>query len=170
MTKSADLAVSDLKDLSAAEFAELAQLRVTERQEYFGGSFAESLEAWRAGPRDKVLGLAILGGQQPIGMTLFKRPPLSPDWVTDDSASIHGLKLALPWQGLGLGHRALELAVRFLAQAWPKTRTLMLAVDADNTAALAVYRGFGMADSGPKYQGNHGLEHHLTTPLEGKSP
>jgi len=81
-------------------------------------------------------------------MTLFKQPPLSPSWVAENAATIHGLKIATPWQKQGFGHTAFALAIDALKNEWPLISKLMLAVDADNTAAIAVYRAFGMAQCG----------------------
>ena len=161
----APLVVQNLNSLSPSHRAQLGELRVSEPQEFFGGSFAESLEAWQIGPSGHVLGLCFLVEDQPVGMTLFKLPPQSPDWVSADAASIHGLKIATPWQGRGWGKTAFRLAIDRLAIQWPSAKTLMLAVDAENAAALKVYKGFGMTDSGPVFKGNHGLEHRMSVSL-----
>lgn len=164
-TQTDPLSAQELGALPAAQMARLASLRVSSEQAYMGGSVTESLEAWTDGPRDKVLGLCFLLAESPIGLTLFKRPPLAPDWVGAGTASLHGLKIALPWQGRGLGHAAFRLALAELQRAWPEIYTLALSVDADNAAALAVYRGGGMTDSGPVHHGRHGLEHRMTLRL-----
>lgn len=153
------LTVTPLTALPGPQLARLRALQVTERQAFHGKSFAESLDDWRASPPDLCLGLAVLQGETPVGMVLFKRRATGGTF-----ASLHGLKIALPWQGRGWGHVALELTVAALRDHWPETRRLTLAVDADNAAALAVYRRFGMADSGPR-AGRHGPEHHMTRAL-----
>lgn len=160
-----DLDVCNLTLLSASHFATLAQLQITPWQEIKGGSFTESLEAWHQGDRDQVLGFCFLLNGNPIGMTLFKRPPLSPAWVSANAATIHGLKIAKPWQERGLGHKAFALAVRSLKEEWPTISTLMLGVDTDNVAALAIYRAFGMVDIGPIFEGRYGPEHRLEISL-----
>lgn len=161
----AHLDVQNLMALGDPELAKLGELRVSKRQEFLGGSFSESLNAWRKAPPQQVLGLCFLFGTAPVGLTLFKRPPLSPPWASVDAATIHGLKIATPWQGRGWGHIAFGLAVHRLKEEWPDRSTLMLAVDADNAAALAVYRAFGMIDSGPIFDGHHGREHRLRVTL-----
>ncbi len=155
----ADLKVRNLTLLSESELGTLATLEVTNWQEIKGGSFKESLDAWQSGPSEQILGLGFLLKNNPVGMTLFKRPPLSPSWACANAATIHGLKISLPLQGRRLGHSAFELAVGQLKKEWPEIATLMLAVDADNASALAVYRGFGMIDSGPVFEGPDGAEH-----------
>ncbi|WP_323767045.1 GNAT family N-acetyltransferase [Marinovum sp.] len=158
------LSVTELSELTAPQLAALRALPVTGRQACLGKSFPESLDDWQAAAPGAVLGLCVLLDGTPVGLTLFRRVPAQAG--TPATASIHGLKIALPWQGRGWGHAALRLAVAALHQRWPEVRRLTLAVDADNAAALAVYRRFGMTDSGP-VDGNHGPEHYMTKALDG---
>ncbi len=160
-----ELTVRDMSTLDATRLAALAALRVSERQDFLGGSFEESLEAWRAGSADSMLGLCFFWADRPVGLTLFKRPPLSPAWVAPEAASLHGLKIATPWQGRGWGHEALRISVARLRRHWPEVTTLVLEVDAENAAALAVYRGLGMSDRGPVFAGAHGPEHRMRLSL-----
>ena len=92
-----------------------------------------------------------------MGLAIFKRSagPLS------RVASIHGLKIAAPWQGRGWGHTVFRLAVDYLKAAWPDVESLKLAVDAENLLAIAVYRAFGVRDGGPVFQGPNGNEHRM---------
>jgi len=131
---SIDLDVCNMSVLSDSEIASLARLEVSDWQEIKGGSFTESIQAWEDNKTDFLLGFCFLISDEPVGMTLFKRPPLC------------------------LGHKAFSLAVKQLKHTWPTVSTLMLGVDSDNEAALAVYRGYGMIDSGPIFKGNDGLE------------
>ena len=167
MTAEADpLELRNLLELTKAQMAALSALKVSDHQEFLGGSFLESLTAWNEGPSSHVLGHCFMSGSEPVGLTLFKRPPLSPDWVPSYAVSLHGLKIATPWQGQGLGQKACRLAIDQLQRDWPASTVLMLAADAENAAALTVYRSMGMTDSGPIFDGNHGLEHrlHLSLP------
>jgi len=159
------LEIRNIHVMSDSEVSALGKLEVSTWQEIKGGSFEESLEAWRQETTDRILGFCFLKGGHPVGMTLFKRPPLSPAWVSTSSASIHGLKISSPWQGKGLGHHAFDLAISHMRIEWPDVNSLMLAVDADNVAALAIYRKFGMSDSGPIHEGNDGLEHRMRIDL-----
>ena len=159
------LDVRNLAVLADEEVAALGELQITKWQEIKGGSFKESIEAWQYGATDQILGMCFLLENCPIGMTLFKRPPLSPAWACADAATIHGLKIAIPWQGRGFGHKAFELAVVHLKKEWPSISKLMLAVDADNAAAIAVYRAFGMSKSESSYQGPAGPEYRFEMQL-----
>ena len=154
-----NLCVCNLKALSGPEIEALGQLEISEWQEIKGGSFKESIEAWQNGENDHVLGLCFLLDSRPVGMTLFKRPPLSPSCVPAGAATIHGLKISQSWQGQGLGHKAFGLAVDALKKEWSEVTELMLAVDADNTHSIAIYRAFGMTEYEPIREGNNGLEY-----------
>lgn len=143
--------------LSDAQLSALRLLRVSKRQEVLGKSFRESIEDWEFGARERVLGLCFLINECPIGMVLFRRRTE----VEDQEISMHGLKIALPWQQKGYGHQALGYALQYVKAVWPDARLLKLAVDAENRPAVAVYRKRGMTDSGPIFEGPNGKEHHM---------
>lgn len=149
-----ELTVKNMNDLTAPQFAALQVLMVSENQEVLGKSFTESIEDWESAPQDDVLGLCFLLEDQPIGLSLFMKHPAN-------TASIHGLKIAIPWQRQGFGHSAFGLAVDQLKVAWPNVKRLKLAVDAENIPAVTIYKAFGMNDSGPVFQGPNGMEHRM---------
>lgn len=162
-----DLEACNLIELSQRQMELLSQLTVSEWQVIKGGSFTESLDAWRDGPANKVLGLCFLSAGQPVGMVLFKRPPLSPSWASATAATIHGLKITQSFQGRGLGHRSFRLAIQRLKHYWPETTDLMLSVDSDNAAALAVYRACGMVECDTVFEGSECSERRFTLALKG---
>ncbi|SFI26150.1 GNAT family N-acetyltransferase [Jannaschia pohangensis] len=157
-----EISVIDFRALTEKQFAALRTLKVSDRQEVLGKSFLESIEDWESEPKDRVLGLCFVIEEMPVGLTLFRKhsPPL------DHKVSIHGLKIAIPWQGRGYGHQAFLLAFRYLKSEWPEARILTLAVDAENSPAIAIYRAIGMSDSGPAFEGPNGKEHHMEMRLE----
>ena len=155
------LHVRALEALSDEQWKELRQLEVSKRQEVMGKSFLESIEDWELAPKDRVLGLCFLIDQSPVGLVLFRKQ-VGPEI---GSISVHGLKIALPWQRQGYGHQAFREAVEYVKRKWPNAKLLNLAVDAENKPAVAVYRGFGMADSGPVFDGPNGKEHHMKMSL-----
>jgi ribosomal protein S18 acetylase RimI-like enzyme len=161
----ASLSVANIAELSAPEVAHLSTLAVDEDQEDLGGTFDDSVQEWRGADAAGLLGLVFRLDQDPVGLVLIKRPPLAPDWVRMKQASVHGLKIARGYQGFGLGRTAFGLTIGAVKDHWPDTEALVLAVDAGNEPALAVYRGAGMQDSGPIYRGRIGLEHRLVLPL-----
>jgi len=160
-----ELAAQNLSVLSEHQLISLAALKIGKRQEDLGGSFQGSVKEWQDTKSHHILGLCFSQHRNPVGMVLLKRPPLSPEWTPPSAVSLHGLKIAQAHQGVGFGRRAFELSVAHAKRTWPNATSLILAVDAGNDAALAVYRGFGMSDSGPIFQGRIGWEHRLDVPL-----
>ena len=156
-----NLHVSELEALSDEQWMELRQLEVSERQEVLGKSFLESIEDWELAPKDQILGLCFLIDESPVGLVLFRKQVVP----EVGNISVHGLKIALPLQRQGYGHQAFREAVEYVKRKWPDAKTLNLAVDAENKPAVAVYRGFGMADSGPVFYGPNGKEHHMEMSL-----
>ncbi|MDW3223615.1 MAG: GNAT family N-acetyltransferase [Paracoccaceae bacterium] len=160
-----DFTARDFREISEGKLEVLTKLKVSEKQQDLGGSFAASVAEWKDAHPDDILGVCFFQAERPVGLVLLKRPPLSPPWVPLPAISLHGLKIAQTDQGKGLGKRAFGLSVAFAKNNWPEATTLTLAVDAGNDPALAVYRGFGMSDSGPVFQGRIGLEHRLELKL-----
>lgn len=159
------LSAIDLRDLGPADLDRLAALPVSLAQEDFGGSFADTLAEWRASDPAALRGLGFLLAGAPVGLVLLKRPPLSPEWVPEAAVSLHGLKIGGPYQGRGLGRRAVELTLAAARQHWPEARSLALAVDDGNAPALGLYLSLGMVASGPPIQGRIGWEHRLLRAL-----
>ena len=156
----------NLSSLLHTQVNTLRSLQVSKSQDDFGGTFAETVEEWRANAGQSVLGLCFTTyNGAPVGIVLLKRPPASPDWTPPSAVSLHGLKIAHTFQGQGFGRKALELAIDEARMTWPDATTLILAADAGNSAALSLYRRFGMTDSGPIYHGRIGLEHRLELSL-----
>lgn len=156
----------DLETLTEGGLAALAGLKVSISQEDFGGTFRGSIEEWKGRAGRDTYGLGFfIEGDRPIGMVLLKRPPQSPKWVSHQAISLHGLKIAEGFQGRGLGRAALGHAIERAQLRWLDAKSMILAVDAENTAAIALYRSFGMSDSGPVFKGRVGLEHRLELAL-----
>ncbi|WP_299783300.1 GNAT family N-acetyltransferase [uncultured Roseobacter sp.] len=151
--------------LDEAQLAKLRALSVTQEQAEFGGTFPDSLETILSGVDGSVQGFCFLEKGEPIGMVVLKQAPATADWVPGDAVSLHGFKIDANWQGKGYGRAAFRLAVEAAARSWPEATQLVLAVDAENSAALAVYRSYGMTDSGPVYSGRIGKEHRLSKAL-----
>ncbi|MEO9652259.1 MAG: GNAT family N-acetyltransferase [Roseobacter sp.] len=160
-----DLSLVPFDHLAHAQMRLLHGLDIPDKQREFGGSFAATLQKYLSSSCSTHNGLCILKDMEPIGMVVLKRPPSSPDWVPEDAASLHELKIDQNWQGQGLGKHVLLLTLDQVVTIWPGVRQLVLAVDSGNSAALALYRGFGMDDSGPVHLGRLGYEHRMTKKL-----
>lgn len=159
------LEIINCAELDEARLAKLRALRVTQEQAEFGGTFPDSLESSLSNTDGAVQGFCFLEKGEPIGIVVLKHAPATANWVPGDAVSLHGFKIDANWQGKGHGRAAFRLAVEAAARSWPDATQLVLAVDAENTAALAVYRGYDMMDSGPMYSGRIGKEHRLSKVL-----
>lgn len=112
--------------------------------------------------------MAILLDDTPVGYYRIEHSARS---VTgrDEDASALGLRsfqLDGAWQGRGFGKRALAAACADLAMRFPRARRLLLTVNCDNAAALALYLRHGFEDSGELYHGGRsGPQHLLSRPL-----
>lgn len=159
--------VSECTELSSAQIEKVRRLKVSAKQAEFGGSFEHSLDTCLRGSCETLRGYCFLQQGAFVGMVILKRPASSPHWVPADAVSLHALKIDWRLQGFGLGRKALELAARMAISSWPDARQLVLAVDADNTAAVTLYRRFGMQDSGPVYRGRIGHEHRMSKRFDG---
>lgn len=154
------------EDASHAQRDGIRALKVTDDHEEFAGSFDASL-----GIRGQDLGghtkaLLFFDSTRPVGIVLVKRPPSSPEWAKGSIATVHGLKVASGLQGRGHGKEILLSAIAYVTQVWPDIVILALSVDADNEAAIALYRSVGMQDSGPIYRGRLGMEHRFELRLK----
>ncbi|MBD8882297.1 MULTISPECIES: GNAT family N-acetyltransferase [Rhodanobacter] len=78
-----------------------------------------------------------------------------------EALGLRSFQLDAAWQGRGLGARALDALLTDLAQRHPQARRIVLTVNCNNTAALALYRRAGFADSGTLYHGGRSGPQHL---------
>lgn len=151
---------------SAEALTELKGLSVAKGQEEFGGTFAATLEEWHSADTSLVHGLIFSLDQAPVGCVLLKHPPASPEWLQQGDISIHGLKIDYRFQGLGLGGLAFAATLTAAKVRWPQAHRATLAVDAENAAALNLYKRHGMQEIEPPVQGRIGCEYRLGCALK----
>ena len=152
------LEVVELSAISERQMSSLAALTLPDIQYEYGGRFKSSIDECVSGDRGQIRGLAILVGDVPIGMVLLKRPPLSPDWASEDTITLHGLKIADRWQGKGYGRLSLIKTIAMAKEIWPPAKKLALTVDVENRAARKLYERCGLRDVGVPSRGRIGLE------------
>jgi len=162
----ARIELRELDRLSARRLCQIRRLSISDRQIEYGGAFETSVDDCIAGSPDSIRGLAILLKDTPIGLVVLKRPPLSPVWASEDTVTLHGLKIDARWQGKGYGKAAFVRTLAVCRTIWPDAKRMALSVDADNAVALALYKSLGMIDSGSVFQGRIGLEHRLHIALD----
>lgn len=78
-----------------------------------------------------------------------------------DALGLRSFQLDAAWQGRGLGAIAMTVLLADLARRHPQAQRVLLTVNGDNTAALALYRHAGFADSGTLYHGRRSGPQHL---------
>ena len=107
--------------------------------------------------------MVILLGDTPIGYYRIERSARSLTGHDDDADALglRSFQLDAAWQGRGLGMLALDALLADLAQRHPQAHRLVLTVNCDNSAALALYRRVGFADSGTLYHGGRSGPQHL---------
>jgi len=152
-------------DLTAAQREQLLDIQILPEQKPFSGDMEGALYTLLHRPSPSVRGFALLSDERPVAFLLLKRPPFLPAWAEADAASLHALQVDHRLQGRGHGKACLAAIPALALLAWPTIRQLMLSVDADNTAALALYTGQGWIDSGTAYRGRVGFERRLSLVL-----
>ncbi|MDO1529589.1 GNAT family N-acetyltransferase [Fulvimonas sp. R45] len=112
--------------------------------------------------------MAILLGDTPVGYYRIERSArgITGRDADADALGLRSFQLDAAWQGRGLGLPALDALLADLALRHPQARRVVLAVNRDNAAALALYLRAGFADSGTLYHGGRsGPQHLLWRPL-----
>lgn len=133
--------------------AALLRLRVRPEQRAYVGAVADLLADAAACPAST--SLAILCGEEVIGHARIEANARSVAGYEPARATL-GLRaffIDARHQGHGLGTRALATLLGELAVRHPQAHGVMLAVDADNAAALALYRRAGFTDARRRYHG-----------------
>ena len=146
---------------TSAELSEISNISMPLEQEDYGGTFRGTIDEFALCHPDDCLCLAYYRESNPIGLVLLKVPPASPEWVQHAQVSMHGLKVAPKIQGTGLGKHIFEESLKLAASRFPDAKELVLAVDATNVRAKAIYLALDPLDSGPVFRGRMGMEHRM---------
>jgi ribosomal protein S18 acetylase RimI-like enzyme len=142
-----------LAPLAACDRTAVLRLRVHAGQRGYVGRIGDLLaDAAHAGDGDA---LVFMHGDVPVGycrLDAHARAVAGHDFEVP-ARGLRSFFIDADWQGRGLGTRALATLFVDLAERDPVTRLLVLAVDRDNAAALALYRRAGFGDGGALYHG-----------------
>jgi len=97
--------------------------------------------------------MAILRGSTVVGYYRIESSARAMTGRDDDTDApgLRSFQIDAAWQGRGIGHRALAALLDDLAVRHADARRLVLAVDAGNAAALALYRRHGFAEERAMY-------------------
>lgn len=149
------------EQLDSHQRAQLLSLEVRPEQRAFSGDIHGALYTLGNAPAGAIKGFALLSDERPVAFLLLKHAPCLPAWAEADHATLHALQVDLPFQGQGLGTACLQALPGAALQEWPQLKGLMLAVDADNQAALQLYLKLGWAENGEACKGRMGYERRM---------
>ncbi|MDB6145588.1 MAG: family acetyltransferase [Pseudomonas sp.] len=153
------------EDLTDAQQQQLRHLEVLPEQKAFSGDIYSALQMLLDSPGGDIRGFVLLADTHPIGFFLLKRGPFLPHWAQKGAVTLHALQIDRRMQGHGLGKVCLQALPEMMRRVWPEVAQVMLSVDADNRAAMGLYRGLGWVDTGHAYRGRVGFERRLVLGL-----
>jgi RimJ/RimL family protein N-acetyltransferase len=156
----------DWRALTTAERDAVERLEISAEQTEFAGSIARSVAACEAGPVAEVAGLAIRAEGEIVGWMQLKRGQSAPAWADAGAVVVGGLRIALRWQGRGIGAAAVAALAPWVARHWPSATGLMLRVDDGNAAGIRAYEKAGWSEVGERRVGRVGVERTLQFVLQ----
>lgn len=140
--------------VDAANRAAVLDLRVRPEQRAYVGAIADLLADAAACPGSTPLAIVLDGA--PIGFVRIEADASSVAGYRFDAPTLglRALFIDRHHQGRGLGTRALEALLDALAREHPRIDGVVLAVDAGNAAAFALYRRAGFVQIDGRYHGH----------------
>ncbi|KAF0865226.1 N-acetyltransferase [Pseudomonas sp. LD120] len=149
------------EQLDRQQRAQLLSLEVRPEQKAFSGDIHGALYTLGHASQGGIKGFALLCEQRPVAFLLLKHAPCLPTWAEAGHATLHALQVDRRFQGQGLGTACLQALPSAALHEWPQLKGLMLAVDADNQAALKLYLRQGWVEDGEAYKGRMGYERRM---------
>lgn len=140
------VALTRYESLSPGQQLQLLDLELSQGQIRHVGDIHGGLHALTARPACDIQAFVLLVDDLPRGFFLLKHRTLLPDWARHQphvTTTLHALMIDRRFQGQGLGKRCLHALPELTRELWPDTEQLMLAVDAGNHSARALYRALG---------------------------
>jgi cysteine synthase A len=137
-------------------------LALDPEQEQFAGSVNavfDELENSRHPELEHPFAIVIRGTR--VGFFILREKHALPVWAPRDVVTLHSFRICRAWQGKGFGRAGVELAISWTQQNRPDVKRLMLAVNARNGLAKAVYRNCGFIETGAVWPGPIGEQHIL---------
>jgi cysteine synthase A len=104
---------------------------------------------------------AIVAQGETAGFFILREKQAVPAWAPQGAVTLHSFRVCRACQGRGYGRAGTALAVAWVRQNRPDVKQLMLAVNARNQVAKAVYLSCGFIDTGTAFRGPIGEQHIL---------
>ncbi|WP_312933461.1 GNAT family N-acetyltransferase [Pseudomonas sp.] len=153
--------LTDYRDLTAAQRAQLLDIRLSPEQQRHAGDVESALYLLQA-CSERQCCLVMLVEQRPRGLLLLQRGAFLPNWAEPHAAMLIALQVDQEVQGQGLGRACMQALPGVVRALWPDIHCLQLSVAPENVAALALYRATGWVHGGPGYRTPQGEELSMT--------
>lgn len=151
--------------LSPLEQTAVLTISVTSEQVEFAGTIEQSVDICKADEFNQIAGLAIFDHQRVVGFLVLKRGASAPPWADPMAATVSAMRIDVSCQGQGIGSRALQALPSWVAENWPESPLLALAVDEENQLARNAYARAGFVDNGIREQGRIGWVRYMSRPV-----
>ena len=161
-----DRAALALHVVTVLDRDEIRQLTLDPEQEQFAGSVDAVFDALQASPHPRMEHpFAILAGTRTVGFLVLREKLALPDWAPRGAVTLHSFRIHEACQGMGYGKAAVGLAISWVRARRRAASQLMLAVNARNAPAKALYLKSGLVDTGRIVHGPIGDQHILACRL-----
>jgi cysteine synthase A len=141
---------------------EIRQLTLDSEQEQFAGSVDAVFDALQASPYPRMEHpFAIVAGTRTVGFLVLREKLALPDWAPHGAVTLHSFRIRQAFQGMGYGSAAVALAISWVRARRRAASQVMLAVNARNAPARALYLKSGFVDTGRIVHGPVGDQHIL---------
>ena len=161
-----DRAAIALRAVTALDRDEIRKLTLDPDQEQFAGLVDDVFDALQTSPHPKMEHpFAIVAGTRTVGFFVLREKRALPDWAPRDAVTLHSFRICQACQGMGYGRAGIALATSWVRDRRRDAPQLMLAVNARNVPAKALYRKSGFCDTGDIVHGPIGDQHILALRL-----
>ncbi|WP_027062618.1 GNAT family N-acetyltransferase [Mesorhizobium loti] len=157
----------DLRPVSIFDRAAIRRLVLDPEQEQFAGSvdaIFDGLQNSRHPDLEHPFAIVALGLR--IGFFILREKEALPDWAPREVITMHSFRICRTHQGKGYGRAGSDLAIAWMRHNRTDVRQLMLAVNARNALARAVYLKSGFIDTGAIFRGPIGDQHLLSLDVQ----
>jgi RimJ/RimL family protein N-acetyltransferase len=151
-----------LHSVAISDRASIRSMVIDPEQEQFAGSvdaIFDQLQSSRHPESEHPFAIVDRGTR--VGFFILREKHATPDWAPHDVVTLHSFRICRASQGQGFGRAGVELAISWIRQNRPNAKRLMLAVNALNMLAKAVYLNCGFIDTRTVVVGPIGKQHIL---------